>query len=108
MQNKVLNRLVYEICEIYIDDVLILGNSEAEFLRKGVCSTSEVAPQNSPRLTPVVLLVILFEDPDTQMVSLTSPSSHLITSYLLYINHIIRKVACDLRKVDTRDSGLLP
>jgi len=106
MQNKVLNRLVYEICEIYIDDVLILGKSEAEFL--DVCSTSEVAPQNSPRLTPVVLLVILFEDPDTQMVSLTSPSSHLITSYLLYINHIIRKVACDLRKVDTRDSGLLP
>jgi hypothetical protein len=105
MQNKVLNRLVYEICEIYIDDVLILGKSEAEFLRKGVCSTSEVAPQNSPRLTPVVLLVILFEDPDTQMVSLTSPSSQ---SYLLYINHIIRKVACDLRKVDTRDSGLLP
>ena len=33
MQNKVLNGLVYEICEIYIDDVLILGKSEAEFLR---------------------------------------------------------------------------
>jgi hypothetical protein len=30
MQNKVLNGLVYEICEIYIDDVL---KSEAEFLR---------------------------------------------------------------------------
>jgi len=33
MQNKVLNGLVYEICEIYIDDVLIYGKSEAEFLR---------------------------------------------------------------------------
>ena len=33
MQNKVLNGLVYEICEIYIDDVLIHGKSEAEFLR---------------------------------------------------------------------------
>jgi len=32
MQNKVLNGLVYEICEIYIDDVLIHGKSEAEFL----------------------------------------------------------------------------
>ncbi len=33
MQNKVLNGLVYEICEIYIDDILIHGKSEAEFLR---------------------------------------------------------------------------
>ena len=33
MQNKVLNGLAYEICEIYIDDVLIHGKSEAEFLR---------------------------------------------------------------------------
>jgi hypothetical protein len=33
MQNKVLNGLVYEICEIYIDDVLIHGKSEAEILR---------------------------------------------------------------------------
>jgi len=32
MQNKVLNGLVYEICEIYIDDVLIHGETEAEFL----------------------------------------------------------------------------
>ena len=30
---KVLNGLVYEICEIYIDDALIHGKSEAEFLR---------------------------------------------------------------------------
>ena len=28
MQNKVLNGLVYEICEIYIDDVLIHGKSD--------------------------------------------------------------------------------
>jgi hypothetical protein len=33
MQNKVLNGRVYEICEINIDDVLIHGKSEAEFLR---------------------------------------------------------------------------
>ena len=33
MQNKVLNGLVYGICEIYIDDVLIHGKSEAELLR---------------------------------------------------------------------------
>ena len=33
MQNKALNGLAYEICEIYIDDVLIHGKSEAEFLR---------------------------------------------------------------------------
>jgi len=33
MQNKVLNGLVYEICEIYIDGVFIHGKSEAEFLR---------------------------------------------------------------------------
>ena len=33
MHNKVLNGLVYEICEVYIDDVLIHGKSEAEFLR---------------------------------------------------------------------------
>ena len=33
MLNKVLNGLVYEICEIYIDDVLIHGKSEAELLR---------------------------------------------------------------------------
>ncbi len=33
MQNKVLNGPVYEICEIFIDDVLIHGKSEAEFLR---------------------------------------------------------------------------
>ncbi len=32
MQNKVLNGLVYEICEIYIDDVLIHGKSDPEFL----------------------------------------------------------------------------
>jgi hypothetical protein len=31
--NKVLNGFVYEICEIYIDDVLIHGKSEAELLR---------------------------------------------------------------------------
>jgi len=33
MQNRALNGLVYEISEIYIDDVLIHGTSEAEFLR---------------------------------------------------------------------------
>jgi hypothetical protein len=33
MQNKVLSGLVHGICEIYIDDVLIRGKSEAEFLR---------------------------------------------------------------------------
>ena len=33
MQNKVLNGLVYEICEIYIDDVLLHGKFKAEFLR---------------------------------------------------------------------------
>jgi hypothetical protein len=33
MQKKVLNGLVYEICEIYIDDVLIHGKIDAEFLR---------------------------------------------------------------------------
>ena len=33
MKNTVLNGLVYEICEIYIDEVLIHGKSEAEFLR---------------------------------------------------------------------------
>ena len=33
MQSKVLNGLVYGICEIYIDDVLIHGKSEAELLR---------------------------------------------------------------------------
>jgi len=33
MQNKVLNGLVYGICELYIDDVLIHGKSEAELLR---------------------------------------------------------------------------
>ena len=33
MQNKVHNGLVYGICEIYIDDVLIHGKSEAELLR---------------------------------------------------------------------------
>ena len=33
MLNKVLNGLAYEICEIYIDDVLIHGKSEAELLR---------------------------------------------------------------------------
>ena len=33
MQNKFLNGLVYEICEIYIDDVLIHGKTDAEFLR---------------------------------------------------------------------------
>ena len=32
MQNKVVNGLDYEICEIYIDNVLIHGKSEAEFL----------------------------------------------------------------------------
>ena len=32
MQNKVLNDQVYEICEIYIDDVLIHGKSDPEFL----------------------------------------------------------------------------
>ena len=32
MQNKVLNDLVYKICEIYIDDVLIHGKSDPEFL----------------------------------------------------------------------------
>ena len=32
MQNKVLNGLVYEICEIYIDDVLIHGKSDPELL----------------------------------------------------------------------------
>jgi len=30
--NEVLNGLVYEICEIYIDDVLIHGKSDPEFL----------------------------------------------------------------------------
>jgi hypothetical protein len=33
MQKKVLNGFVYEICEIYIDDVLIHGKIDAEFLR---------------------------------------------------------------------------
>ena len=33
MQNKVLNGLVYRICEIYIGDVLIHGRSDAELLR---------------------------------------------------------------------------
>jgi len=33
MQNKVLNGLVHEICEIYIDDVLLHGKTDAEFLR---------------------------------------------------------------------------
>ena len=32
MQNKVLNGLVYEICEIYIDDVLIHGKTDPDFL----------------------------------------------------------------------------
>ena len=32
MQNKVLNGLVYEICEIYIDDVLIHGKTDEDFL----------------------------------------------------------------------------
>ena len=32
MQNKVLNGLVYEICEIYIDDVLIHGKTDTDFL----------------------------------------------------------------------------
>jgi len=32
MQNKVLKGQVYEICEIYIDDVLIHGKSDPEFL----------------------------------------------------------------------------
>ena len=32
MQNKVLNGLVYEICEIYIDDVLIHGQTDPDFL----------------------------------------------------------------------------
>jgi hypothetical protein len=33
MQIKVLNGLVYEICEIYFDDLFIHGKSEAEILR---------------------------------------------------------------------------
>ena len=32
IQNKVLHGVVYEICEIYIDDVLIHGKSDPEFL----------------------------------------------------------------------------
>jgi hypothetical protein len=32
MQNKVLNGLVYDICEIYINDVLIHGKTDPEFL----------------------------------------------------------------------------
>ena len=32
MQNKVLNGLVYEICEIYIDDVLTHGKTDPGFL----------------------------------------------------------------------------
>ena len=32
MQNKVLNGMVYKICDISIDDVLIHGKSDPEFL----------------------------------------------------------------------------
>ena len=32
MQNKVLNGLVYDICGIYINDVLIHGKTDPEFL----------------------------------------------------------------------------
>jgi cleavage and polyadenylation specificity factor subunit 1 len=32
MQNKILNDLVYEICEINIDDVLIHGKTDPDFL----------------------------------------------------------------------------
>jgi hypothetical protein len=37
MQNKILKGLVYEVCEIYIDDVLIHGKSDPEFLYNTRC-----------------------------------------------------------------------
>ena len=37
MQNKVLNGLIYELCEIYIDDVLIHGKTDPDFLEEGRC-----------------------------------------------------------------------
>ena len=63
MQNKVLNGLVYEICEIYINDVLIHGKSDPEFLDNTRCVFERLRDKNvvvNPRKTELGLAEVKY------------------------------------------------